>query len=56
MTCGEVDPVTGAICGKPPEADELGHHAVHRCVDDGIEFTWKTPPPVIALVGVDHPI
>lgn len=43
VTCGVTDTITGAVCTKP--GSEL--HVAHRCVDDGIEFTWKDEPSVL---------
>lgn len=40
--CSAEDPITGAVCNKPPEA--FGPHLVHKCTDEGIEFTWKADP------------
>ena len=40
VDCHAVDPVTGAICNKLPDIDGTPH-IIHKCVDDGIEFSWK---------------
>lgn len=41
--CEAIDEITGAVCNKPYETDELSH-IIHRCTEDGIEFVWKATP------------
>lgn len=39
--CGEVDPITEAVCSKTDP------HEVHRDVSGGLQITWKTVKPLI---------
>ena len=47
--CGEIDPVTGAVCEVP--AEDLHEH--HIFIEYPFEFRWKTVVlPTDCLVGV----